>query len=74
MAAVFLVILAILAGLYLVPAIIAWIRGHDRKLAITALNILLGWSVLGWVGALLWSLMSSAGAHRTIIVDSRAGA
>jgi hypothetical protein len=39
--------------LYFVPAIIA-------------LNILLGWSVLGWVAALIWSLMA---AHpKTIVV------
>ena len=55
MTTAFFVFLAILVGFYLIPTIIAWIRDHDQKVAITALNILLGWSVLGWVGALVWS-------------------
>ncbi len=45
--------------LYFVPTIIAWIRDHQNKIAITALNILLGWSVIGWVGSLIWSLVKS---------------
>ena len=52
-----LVIFIILGfALYFIPAIIAWLRGHQSKWAITALNALLGWTFLGWIGALVWSL------------------
>ncbi|RYD27995.1 MAG: superinfection immunity protein [Lysobacteraceae bacterium] len=52
--------------LYFVPAIIALVRNHHNKIPIIALNILLGWSVLGWVAALIWSLMA---AHpKTVVV------
>lgn len=49
-----------LAGfaIYFIPAIIACIRHHRRKVAILVLNILAGWTVLGWVGALIWALVS----------------
>ena len=41
---------------YLVPAIIAFARRHHHRFAIAALNILLGWTVLGWFIAFIWSL------------------
>ncbi len=45
-------------AVYFIPALIAFIRHHRRKLAILVLNILAGWTVLGWVGALIWALVS----------------
>lgn len=41
--------------LYFLPTVIAFARGHHQKVAISLLNLLLGWSVIGWVGALVWS-------------------
>jgi hypothetical protein len=41
---------------YFLPALIGGIRHHKSYLAIFALNLLLGWTVLGWIGALVWSL------------------
>jgi len=35
---------------------IALARGHRNAVAITAVNILLGWTFVGWVVALVWSL------------------
>ena len=40
---------------YLVPAVIATARHHHNAGAIFALNLLLGWTLLGWVGALVWA-------------------
>jgi hypothetical protein len=45
-----------LLGMYFLPAIIAAARQHRQTLAIFALNLLLGWSVIGWIIALVWSL------------------
>ncbi len=46
-----------IAGLfYLTPSLIAWYRAHHNRAAIIALNLLLGWTVLGWIGALIWAL------------------
>lgn len=48
---------------YLLPAIIATLRGHHQQNAIGALNLLLGWTLLGWIGALVWSLTAVPAAH-----------
>ena len=54
----FFVLLWFLVGvvLYFVPAAIAASRKHRNGGAIMALNLFLGWSCLGWVGALVWAL------------------
>lgn len=41
---------------YFVPAITAWYRSHHNTTAITAVNLLLGWTVVGWLGAFIWAL------------------
>jgi hypothetical protein len=47
----------ILLGLgYLLPSFVAIARGHQSWWAIVAFNLLLSWTVLGWVFALIWSL------------------
>jgi hypothetical protein len=48
--------LAILGLFYFTPTLIALLRGHHNSLPIFALNALLGWTVLGWLGAFVWSL------------------
>lgn len=41
--------------LYFIPTIVALGRRHHNAGAIVLLNILLGWTVLGWVAALVWA-------------------
>lgn len=45
---------AILA-VYLIPSIVSHVRHHRNTTAITVLNILLGWTALGWIIALIWA-------------------
>jgi hypothetical protein len=52
--AFFLLLTAI--TLYFVPSWVAWDRKHHQLAAILALNLLLGWTLLGWAAALVWSL------------------
>ena len=40
---------------YFLPAFIAGMRRHTNAAAIFILNLLLGWSFIGWVIALVWS-------------------
>lgn len=48
--------LVLCAGLiYLLPAIEAELRDHDSIDGILLLNILLGWTVIGWIVALVWA-------------------
>jgi len=46
----------ILLMLYLLPGCIAISKHRSNASAIMALNIILGWTVLGWVGALIWAM------------------
>lgn len=45
-----------LALLYVLPSLIAHGRGHRQRVAISVLNALAGWTFVGWLGALVWSL------------------
>jgi len=33
-----------------------FVREHHNRAAILALNLLLGWTIIGWSGTLVWSL------------------
>ena len=48
-------------SVYLIPAIVAAVRSHHNQNAILILNLLLGWTVLGWAAALVWSATATTG-------------
>jgi hypothetical protein len=50
---------------YLVPSIIAQRCQHPKQPAILMLNVALGWTIVGWVIALIWALNANA-APRTL--------
>lgn len=52
------VILLILVLPYWIPTIVAFIRHIDRKVGIILVNVFFGWTVLGWIGALIWACMA----------------
>lgn len=41
--------------MYFLPSLIALVRGKRDTLAIFLLNLFLGWSVIGWIVALVWA-------------------
>ncbi len=45
-----------LAALHFAPTFIAVSREHPRRIAIFVINLLFGWTVIGWVVALVWAL------------------
>ena len=49
----------LLAVLFFLPNIVAYSRGHNSAHAILALNILLGWTGIGWIVAMVWALTSN---------------
>ena len=65
--------LTILAALYLMPIIIAFIRNHQQRWAISALNILLGWTLVGWIAALVWALIDDRQRNRILYVCGECG-
>ena len=56
----FFLILGALA-IYLLPSLVAAARGKINSSAIFVLNVLLGWTVLGWIIALVWACTHDAG-------------
>jgi hypothetical protein len=46
--------------LYFLPSIIALARSKRDLLAIFLLNFFLGWSVIGWIVALVWAAKNDA--------------
>jgi uncharacterized membrane-anchored protein len=63
---VVLVVIVLAFGAYFLPTIVASARKHRNTTAIFFLNLLLGWSVIGWVGALIWALTNPYSA--TVVV------
>ena len=52
-----LLVITLIFALYFLPTFIGLLRQRKNKLAIFLLNLLLGWTVLGWVVSLVWSVM-----------------
>lgn len=52
----FQLIVGFMFGIYLAPSIVAVVRGHHRWPWIGLLNVAAGWTVAGWIAALVWSV------------------
>ena len=52
----FAVLITILSIFYFLPFAIAFYKKRINTGAIFALNLFLGWSLIGWVIALVWAL------------------
>lgn len=60
----FVIVLSI--AVYFFPWIIAANRNHHQRSSIVLLNVFLGWTFLGWLGALIWAV----GETKPIVKDS----
>ena len=60
----FLIVLILVLPLYFVPTIVAVVRQKRNAGAIAAVNIFLGWLIIGWVVALAWALTYEAPVHQ----------
>jgi hypothetical protein len=55
-------LLFMFALLYLLPTVVALLRGIKTPQGPILLNILLGWTGLGWIGALIWAACAPVAA------------
>jgi Superinfection immunity protein len=53
---VWFVLLLLAACFYFLPGGVALLRRHHNAGAIVALNLFLGWTLVGWVACLVWAL------------------
>jgi hypothetical protein len=44
-------------AIYFIPSVVAYSRSARNFLAIFLLNLFLGWSLVGWLGSLIWALV-----------------
>jgi hypothetical protein len=51
-------IIAVITFLYMLPWAVAATRGKSNSVAIALLNLLLGWTFIGWVAALVMACMA----------------
>lgn len=59
-------ILLIPLVVYLLPVIIAFVRGHESRWGIFLMTLFLGWTMLFWFWSLIWSVSSKGGSSNTI--------
>lgn len=57
----------IVAVIYFVPTIVAFVRKHPNRWLILLINVVFGATLLGWLGALIWAFSavhrSATGSH-----------
>lgn len=52
-----ILVFVLVIALFFLPTVIAILRRHRNALAIFLVNLLLGWTGIGWVVALIWSVI-----------------
>ncbi len=57
-------------GIYFIPTFVAYDRKMKNKESVLWLNLLLGWTFIGWVVALIWSLIKSESNESKITLES----
>ena len=50
------ILLALIVALYMLPSLIAFARDHPQRRALTLLNILFGWTLIGWIMLFVWAV------------------
>lgn len=63
----FIVVVCVICSLvvlYMLPSIVAAARDHRNIAAILVLNILLGWTLIGWAIAIVWAFMATERRER----------
>ena len=54
------VVLTVLLAIYFLPTIIAVCQNHRNTASIVVVNFFLGWTMVGWVLAVAWSLSNAS--------------
>jgi hypothetical protein len=68
-----LLIVAAGAGLYFLPTIIAVAQHRSNVAAVAVINVLLGWSFVGWIVALVMALSRDAEPMQVVHVHQQIG-
>ncbi len=54
-----ILMLMAIALIYMLPTIIAFGREHRRRQNVVLVNVILGWTLIGWVAVFLWASLAA---------------
>jgi len=57
---VIVVLMILIVAIYMLPTLLAYGRDHPRRSTITLVNILFGWTLVGWLVVFIWALMGES--------------
>ncbi|MFK5912987.1 MAG: superinfection immunity protein [Woeseiaceae bacterium] len=60
-----IIILIIVVYVYFIPSFVATKRGHSAVNGIIFVNLIAGWSLIGWVVCLIWAYSNSESKNTT---------
>lgn len=52
-----------IAAIYFLPTAVALARKHRNGSAVAALNLFAGWTIIGWVIALIWATIRDPSSY-----------
>jgi len=55
---------------YMLPTVICNVRKTEHSDAIALINLFFGWTVLGWIAALLWAVTDKEHARRSQVANA----
>jgi hypothetical protein len=61
--------LLLLFAMYWLPTLVAIIRQTHVALGVAVVNFFLGWTVIGWIIALVWALAAGP-AQQVIVIEN----
>jgi T4 superinfection immunity protein len=68
----FYLVLGSMLGIYIAPLVIAVVRDHHRLPWIALLNVATGWTLVGWIAALAWSVTAIRQPAAIMLIGSPA--
>ena len=54
---IIVILVILIVAIYMLPTLIAYGRDHPRRSTIGLVNVLFGWTLLGWLVAFVWALV-----------------
>lgn len=58
---VFVILLLLCLIIYMLPTLIAYARDVPSRQTITVVNIIFGWTLIGWFICFLWAMLAETG-------------
>ena len=62
---IIVILVILIVAIYMLPTLIAYGRDHPRRSLIGLVNIVFGWTLLGWLAVFVWALVGPGEATDT---------